>query len=139
MFNSNWTTGWFLGADWGGYNGAGTGTAVSTTRTDIVVATWYSGSNGNTSANGTQGPDSTATTPALAVKSATGCLLIGANVDLGVNPTHLAFSGYIAEVLVYGKALTVADRQRIEGYLASKWGLQSQLPALHPYSNVKFF
>jgi hypothetical protein len=138
MFNSNWTTGWFLGADWGGYNGAGTGTAVSTTRTDIVVATWYSGSNGNTSANGTQGPDSTATTPALAVKSATGCLLIGANVDLGLNPTHLAFSGYIAEVLVYGKALTVADRQRIEGYLASKWGLQSQLPALHPYVSTKF-
>ena len=48
------------------------------------------------------------------------------------------YFGYIAEVLAFSKALTVADRQRIEGYLAWKWGLQSQLPALHPYSNVKF-
>jgi hypothetical protein len=128
---------WFLGATWGGYEGAYAAVA-STSRTDVVVCTWYGGTNGNTSVNGTQSADSSATTPALAVKSTTGCLLIGATIDLGTNLTWTAFSGYIAEVLVYGKALTIAERHRIEGYLTSKWGLQSQLPASHPYSSVRF-
>jgi hypothetical protein len=129
--------GWFLGATWGGYDGA-YATVASTTRTDIVVCTWYGGSNGNTSVNGTQGADSTSTTPALGTKTTGGNLTIGATVNLGTDLTWTAYNGYIAEVLVFGKALTVADRQRIEGYLAWKWGLQSQLPALHPYSNASY-
>ena len=129
--------GWFLGATWGGYDGA-YATVASTTRTDIVVCTWYGGSNGNTSVNGTQGADSTSTTPALHTKSAGGVLTVGASIDNATNLTWNAFKGYIAEVLVYGKALSVAERQRIEGYLAWKWGLQSQLPALHPYVATKF-
>jgi hypothetical protein len=137
MLDSSSGTGWFLGGGFAGLNGASVGT-TSTTRTDIVVCTWYGGSNGNTSLNGTQGADSTATTTTLRPKASSGCLLIGANIDAGTNTTHFPFSGYIAEVLVYGTALAVADRQRIEGWLAWKWGLRSQLPALHPYSNVSF-
>jgi hypothetical protein len=48
------------------------------------------------------------------------------------------YYGYMAEILVFSNVLTVADRQRIEGYLAWKWGLQSQLPTLHPYASTKF-
>jgi beta-glucanase (GH16 family) len=46
------------------------------------------------------------------------------------------FPGHIAEVLVYGSALSTGDRQTLEGYLAWKWGLAASLPATHPYRSV---
>jgi len=46
------------------------------------------------------------------------------------------FPGHIGEVLVYGSALSTADRQTLEGYLAWKWGLESSLPASHPYRSA---
>lgn len=44
------------------------------------------------------------------------------------------YAGHIAEVLLYSTALSAADRQRVEGYLAWKFGLQSTLPYNHPYA-----
>ena len=38
-----------------------------------------------------------------------------------------------AEILVYGANLTQSQRQRVEGYLAWKWGLRDKLPTSHPY------
>jgi hypothetical protein len=47
------------------------------------------------------------------------------------------YQGNIAEILIYNPSLdSDAKRQKIEGYLASKWGLQSQLISSHPYKNV---
>jgi len=40
-----------------------------------------------------------------------------------------------AEVLVFDAIQSTADRQRIEGYLAHKWGLAANLEAGHPYKN----
>jgi hypothetical protein len=37
------------------------------------------------------------------------------------------------EVLVFNTNLSVPQRQKVEGYLAWKWGLQASLPADHPY------
>jgi hypothetical protein len=45
------------------------------------------------------------------------------------------FAGTVAEVLVYTGALTDTDRQKAEGYLAWKWGIQGNLPSGHPYKN----
>ena len=39
----------------------------------------------------------------------------------------------VAEIIVINGALPAFDRQRVEGYLAWKWGLQSQLAAGHPH------
>lgn len=36
--------------------------------------------------------------------------------------------------LIFTEDPTQADSDKIEGYLAHKWGLESQLPASHPYS-----
>lgn len=47
-----------------------------------------------------------------------------------------AINGYISEVLVYGTAVTDADRQKLEGYLGHKWGLTASLPVGHPYKFV---
>jgi hypothetical protein len=47
------------------------------------------------------------------------------------------YSGYtnniMNEIVMYNKALSTSERQQVEGYFAWKWGLQSSLPADHPY------
>jgi hypothetical protein len=43
------------------------------------------------------------------------------------------YNGDVAEVLVYLVPLTPFDRQKVEGYLAWKWGLQTSLPTTHPF------
>jgi hypothetical protein len=45
------------------------------------------------------------------------------------------FVGDLAAVVIVTSALTLADQQRIEGYLAWKYGLVGSLPANHPYKN----
>jgi hypothetical protein len=130
---------WFAGSLYGERDGDVTSnTVASTSRTDVVVATVWPGSNINTTVNGTTGLDSALVTYYLNTKANGAKTNMGAHWYPPDNYYREFYYGYIAEVLVYSNALGVADRQRIEGYLAWKWGLQSQLPALHPYSNVKF-
>ena len=47
-----------------------------------------------------------------------------------------ALTGLIAEVVVIDAAVDTETRQRIEGYLAWKWGLVASLPADHPYKSA---
>ena len=47
------------------------------------------------------------------------------------------FAGEIAEVVAYDRALSDGVRQKIEGYLAHKWGLVSDLSSSHSYKNTK--
>ena len=42
---------------------------------------------------------------------------------LAPGEAFLSLNGRIAEFLVYGRALSAAERQRIERYLAAKWGI----------------
>lgn len=45
------------------------------------------------------------------------------------------WQGYYGDVLVTA-AVTPAQRQKIEGWLAHRWGLTSLLPSTHPYATV---
>jgi hypothetical protein len=49
------------------------------------------------------------------------------------------WTGFIGEVLVYSFALQPAQRQTVEGYLAAKWGLLSNLPATQPLKTIRPF
>jgi hypothetical protein len=49
---------------------------------------------------------------------------------------NVYFIGDIAEIVVFDTVLADTDRQLVEGYLAWKWGLQTQLPAAHPYATT---
>ena len=44
---------------------------------------------------------------------------------------------YVHEFLCFSDYFNDTQRQLIEGYLAWKWGVQSQLPQGHPYSNAR--
>ena len=59
----------------------------------------------------------------------------GTTTYLGVDTTtpNYYYVGYEMEVLFYNTVLSTANQQLIEGYLAWKWGLQTSLPASHPW------
>jgi len=46
------------------------------------------------------------------------------------------FRGTFAEMIWIDGAVSDANRQRIEGYLAHKWGLEANLPNDHPYKTT---
>lgn len=58
-------------------------------------------------------------------------LLLGNRFSLNTN-----YNGHLCEIIMYQGTLSTDDRQSVEGYLAWKWGLQSNLPATHPYKTV---
>ena len=46
------------------------------------------------------------------------------------------WDGTIGEVILLSSDASDLDRQKVEGYLAHKWGLEGSLPADHPYKNA---
>ena len=58
-------------------------------------------------------------------------------VDLAINiPNYETSDCDAAEIVLYNVVLTTTNIQKIEGYLAWKWGLQANLPANHPYKSA---
>lgn len=53
------------------------------------------------------------------------------------NPSAPTIAGFLlgamAEVVMTNATLSTADRQRLEGYLAWRWGLEENLPTNHPF------
>lgn len=54
-------------------------------------------------------------------------------------PTTGPMNGTICEIVWYNSNLPTADRQKMEGYLAWKWGIQGQLPSSHPYKTINLY
>jgi len=46
-------------------------------------------------------------------------------------------TGIMGEALCLSTAIGTTDRRRLEGYLAWKWGMQSNLPSSHPYASAR--
>lgn len=53
-------------------------------------------------------------------------------LDIGASGGGQTWQGLICEILVFNSALTTAERQIVENYLATKWGLRGSMPAGHP-------
>ena len=47
-----------------------------------------------------------------------------------------AFSGYWGEAVLVPQYDGTTERQKMEGYLAWKWGLQANLPSDSPYKDA---
>ena len=63
---------------------------------------------------------------------------IGSEITVGAHGDYTnAWIGNIQETIIYSTPLSTADRQKIEGYLAWKWGTEGSLPTNHPYKNAK--
>jgi len=61
---------------------------------------------------------------------------IPATVQLGTRSDGSEVPGEISEIVYVNMGLVPAVQQVLEGYLAWKWGLQTNLPANHPYRNA---
>ena len=65
-------------------------------------------------------------------------LYTGVNTALGKESASTGsnhYDGDIAEVVIVGSKVDSGTREKIEGYLAHKWGFEAELPALHPYKD----
>lgn len=60
-------------------------------------------------------------------------LLVGTWLNIAGLPSF--FDGKLGEILIVPTNLGTTDRQKVEGYLAWKWDLESLLPIGHPYKN----
>jgi hypothetical protein len=109
--NIAWST--INGNSFGVYAFSQSGTSLST-----VTAFW----------NGTSYASTSSLAATTATNTGTTITVVGADVSQSA-----FFQGDIAEIVVLGQASTTFDRQRIEGYLAHKWGLTANLPSDHPY------
>lgn len=81
-------------------------------------------------------PNTAVTNPAIV--SQTGLLRTSLNtlrIGLG-SPAFAYLNGFLSEVIISSTALTSTDRQKLEGYLAWKWGLVANLPTDHPYKTT---
>jgi len=106
------------------------GSNISTfTSNNVWCATITNGSVYNEYSNGTNTISATAS-PAYYDD-------VASNVTIGTRyDQYVFFNGVISEVVMYNTALNTTQRQKIEGYLAWKWGLQSTLPAGHPFKTA---
>jgi len=48
----------------------------------------------------------------------------------------IGFGGKIREIVIFDDYLNESNRQKVEGYLAHKWGLAASLPTGHPYKDT---
>lgn len=111
-----WTGGSYPGNEW--Y------TTLSPQTGRRMYAIAFNGANSLVWRNGSAA--SMGGTPANAIADGSN-LAVGADLD-GQGP----FNGDLAELILFSALLSTGDRQRVENYLAQKWGLQSSLPATHP-------
>jgi len=101
------------------------GTAVS--GTNIVEGIFTNGTQAQLWANGAL--LATAPQAVTSIEAGTAPLLIG--------KYQIIFSNSdVSEVVVSSSPITTIDRQRMEGYLAWKWGLVANLPVDHPYKST---
>ena len=69
--------------------------------------------------------------------SAPWSILGGSWVSSGVQKCQ--YSGTISEFMIFSNALTTAQSQQVEGYLAWKWGLVSSIASGHPGKTLPAF
>lgn len=59
--------------------------------------------------------------------------LLGKTANAGANLYH---DGQIAEIVDCNDFLTTSEKEKVEGYLAWKWGIQANLPVGHTYKSA---
>jgi hypothetical protein len=111
-------------------NFATLGSITGTFGSPVQVASLYSGSNHTIFMNGTAG---------TSVNTSGNFGYSNYEVGSSFGEENLVpLNGSIGEVIHFNRAVTSQERQQIEGYLATKWGLQGSLVASHPYKSNAF-
>lgn len=112
---------------------SGTGLSANTNQI-ITMATGASSTvlYQNGGVNGAGSTVSPSSTVNISGATITGNLGIG-----GLGGNNFSWFGFFSEFIIVNAALSTAQRQQIEGYLAWKWNLVGSLPTNHPYFSLK--
>jgi hypothetical protein len=86
--------------------------------------------------NGTAGGTGTLPSAGNTSNTDSETLLVGGTSNNDGVSIFFAMLGFVGEVVYTNTALSTANRQRLEGYLAWKWGLVANLPATHPFKTT---
>jgi hypothetical protein len=70
------------------------------------------------------------------ISSNSNTVSVGSSPTIGQGVNTAGFRGNVFEIVVFNSVLSDAGFQKVEGYLAHKWGLTANLPAGHPYKTV---
>jgi hypothetical protein len=119
LFRPNWT-----GPNALVFAGAVGPTPARLTQGSYIVGTFFSRTNSFASINGTTG----------AVADAGSWGISGLRVARA-DDSETYLSVNFGEAMVIDGAMVATDRQKLEGYLAHKWGLTGNLPADHPWKS----
>ena len=121
------TTGNVISLNMGSETSVASGISYSTYPTTWIISVVLTSTNGSLFYNGT-------------ITNINGTSRGGGAVSLNNNLQYMisgaGFRGDIGEILSYPSVLSTTDRQKAEGYLAWKWGIQASLPVGHPYKNA---
>ncbi len=122
-YKGGYLHGWF-----GGGTLSPTDTEIAVTAGQFALATYqFNSGNVLVAANGN---------PFVTLKSSTPTFSTGTELSIGaVGNQGPSFSGRIAEVLVYNKALTATERAAVESYLGDKY-LKAIRPEVIPYATT---
>lgn len=88
--------------------------------------------------NGAATVSTTALPMPMRILNFTGSFAVTQTWGIGCNfiNTNRSWNGPLGEIVAVSDVLSTADRQKLEGYLAWKWGLESNLPIGHPYKTT---
>ena len=73
--------------------------------------------------------------PATHILGSAAALTIGSSPDSSYSGNR--FQGRMGEIIIVYGDTSIATHQKIEGYLAHKWGLAANLPPDHPYKTAE--
>jgi hypothetical protein len=110
--------------------GQSRGTVTATFGTPVINTTVFTGASNTYYQNGTAG-----TTAASSGNFGYSNYEVGGSFG---EESLVPLNGSIGEVIHYNATLTRTQQQQVEGYLATKWGLQGSLDAAHPYKTNAF-
>ena len=105
-------------------NGTSLGAFTISYNTPFIGSTLFDGTNNTIYGNGSVGTS-------VATSGSFGYTIYA--IGEGAGNAQSRIVGTVYEVIAFNSALSTAERQQVEGYLATKWGLQGSLPSTHPY------
>jgi len=97
----------------------------------LPKAIYYDSMNGTTGSGYFNGTNATNVTAGYTAGTCSGYGL-GGRWQSGSMSALYRLNGVIYEILFFSTSLSTPNRQKVEGYLAQKWGLQANLPAGTP-------
>lgn len=111
-----------------------TSPALATNNTFYFLSYWKNGATTQLNVNGSNGASGTGQDT-----TNYGSCNFDFNVGNGFSNSQYFMRGNIGELIFFSTTLNTTNFQKIEGYLAYKWGLQSTLPTTHPYYSSNSF